>query len=309
MSILKVMLKEYNEKDNEGRWKLWENHRATIKKLQEKNIFSVDRNIDSAIILGAGACEDIDLNYLCSKVSKLALSDIDLETMKKGVEKQNLSKEDYDKLEFIGNIDFTGLEATNFYEELEELLMKGQKPKQILKLIMKSIKLIEEQTLLNKSSYSLVISGAVHSQLTAVAVGLLNKHSENYSKKEFNKIHKDLIYLDDIIAIKYNDLIMSIAEEDAIIFSWFDLKEFSEELGNHDDAVQVDEYCKEGNSQEIIKLVTENKYVGFHGYLDLNKRALEKQLEVKPWVNFWIWKMSNKKSSLVFSITMDLNTK
>lgn len=309
MSVLKETLKEYNQGDSENRWKLWEKHRETIKELQEKNIFSTNKHIESAIILGAGSCDDIDLNYLCSKVSKLTLADIDLESMKNGVKKQNLSQEDYDKLEFIGSIDFTGLEKTNFYDELEKLLIKGKKPKQILKLITKSLKLIEDETLLEQNSYSLVISGAIHSELTAVALVLLNKYSENYSNKEFKKIHKDLIYLDDIIALKYNDLIMSLAKEDAIVFSWFDLKEFSKELGNYNDIDEVDKYCQEGNSEKVIELVTENKFVGFHGYLDLNKRALEEDLKVQPWVNFWVWKFSTEKSYLVFSITIDLSKK
>lgn len=301
------MLKEYNQEDREERWELWESHRETVKELQEKNMFSIDRNMDSAIVLGAGGCDDIDLNYLCGKVSKLTLSDIDLESMKNGVEKQNLSQEDYEKIEFIGDIDFTGLEDTDFYSELEKLLVEGQKPKQILKLIMKSIKLIEDEKSLNQNTYSLVVSGAVHSQLTTVAVGLLDKYSDKYSKKDHKKIHKDLIYMDDIIALKYNDLIMSLAKEDGIIFSWFDLKEFSERLGNHGDIEEVDKYCKEGDSQKVIELVTENKFVGFRGYIDLNKRALEKEPKVKSRVNFWMWQKSVTKSYLVFSITIDLN--
>lgn len=308
MSILEEMLKEYNqEEDSEDRWELWKSHRETIKELQEKNIFSTNRNIDTAIVLGAGSCDDIDLNYLCSKVSKLTLADIDLESMETGAKKQNLSQEDYDKLEFIGNIDFTGLKDTNFYDELEKLLINSAKPKKILKLITESLKSIDNEAIVSENSYSLVISGAIHSQLTTVAVGLLNEYSENYKKKEFKKIYKDLIYIDDTIALKYNDLIMSLAKEDAIIFSWFDLNEFSEHLGNYDDVYQVDEYCKEGNSEKVIELVTKNKLVGFHGYLDLNKRALEKELKVKPWVNFWVWPFSTKKSYLVFSITIDLN--
>ena len=308
MSILREMLKEYNKaEDGVDRWKLWENNRETIKELEEKNIFSEDKDIENAIILGAGSCDDIDLKYLCSKVEKLTLADIDLESMKTGVEKQNLSKDDYEKIEFIGNIDFTGLEDTNFYKKLEESLKKKEKPKKILKIIMKSLEAIKDEDLLGEDSYSLVISGAVHSQLTSVAVGLLNKYSDNYRKKDFNKIHKDLIYLDDKISLKYNDLIMSLAKEDAIVFSWFDLNEFSESLGNFDQAEKVDEYCKEGNSEKVIELVTKNRLVGFHGYLDLNKRALEKELKVQPWVNFWVWEFTCKKSYLVFSITIDLS--
>ena len=307
MSTLKEILKEYNQEDNENRWELWKNHREAVVKLQEKNIFSVRDDIDTAIVLGAGNCDDIDLNYLCSKVSKLTLVDMDLEIMKSGVEKQNLSQENYEKIEFVGNVDFTGLEDTKFYEELEELLERSKKPKQVLKLITKSLKLIEENTLLKNQTYSLVISGAIHSELTAASLVLLNKYSKNYSNKDFKKIHKDLIYLDDTISINYNDLIMSLAKEDGVVFSWFDLKEFSKELDNYDEIDKVDKYCKEGNSEKVIELVTENKFVGFHGYLDLNKRALEKNLKTPPWVNFWIWKYSINKSYLVFSITIDLS--
>lgn len=307
MSILSEALKEYNKEDSCDRWKLWTNHRKTIRELQEKNIFSNNRDIDDAIILGAGNCDDIDLNYLCAKVSRLTLVDIDLESMKMGAKKQNLSKEDYEKLEFIGDIDFTGLQDISFYEDLQKLLRESSKPKKILKLITKSLQNIENKTLLNQNSYSLIISGAVHSQLTALAINLLNKYSHNYRKKDFLKIHKDLIYMDDIIALKYNDLIMSLAKEDAIIFSWFDLKEFSQQQNNYSDIDKVNEYCLQGNSEKVIELVTKNKYVGFHGYLDLNKRALEKDLKIKPWVNFWIWQFNSKKSFLVFSITVDLS--
>lgn len=307
LSFLSDALKEFNkEEDNCDRWKLWEDHRKIIKELQEKNIFSNNRNIDDAIILGAGSCGDIDLNYLCSKVSKLTLVDIDLESMKVGVEKQNLSRENYDKLELIGDVDFTGLQDISFYEDLQNLLKEGAKPKKILRLITKSLQNIGNSTSLSQNSYSLVISGAVHSQLTALAIELLNKFSHNYRKKDLVKIHKDLIYMDDLIALKYNDLIMSLAKDDAIIFSWFNLKEFSEEQNNLDDINKVSEYCQQGNSDKVIELVTENKYVGFHGYLDLNKRALEKDLKIQPWVNFWTWQLKTKKYFLVFSITIDL---
>lgn len=306
MSILRDMLKENNQKDKQDRWNIWKSHRETIRELQEKNIFSKDKDIDTAIVLGAGGCEDLDLNYLCSKLSKLSLVDIDLESMKSGVEKQNLSKQDYKKIEFIAGVDLTGLEDTNFYDELETLLKNAEKPKKILKLIMTSVEMIENKKLFNNETYSLVISGAVHSQLTSLAVELLNKYSENYKKKELKKIHKDLIYIDDIIALKYNDLIMSLTKEDGTIFSWFDLKEFSKDLGNFDQVEDIDKACQEGDSEKVIKMVTENRYVGFHGYLDLNKRALEKELKTKPWVNFWVWNYSSEKSYLVFSITIDL---
>ena len=107
MSILKDMLKENNQKDNEDRWNIWKSHRETIRDLQEKNIFLKEKDIDTAIVLGTGACEDLDLNYLCGKLSKLTLVDIDLEAMKTGVGEQNLSKEAHGKIEFIVDIDFT----------------------------------------------------------------------------------------------------------------------------------------------------------------------------------------------------------
>ena len=306
MSILSEGLKEHNKEENNDRWKVWKDHRETIKELTEKNIFSDDRYIENAIILGAGTCHDIDLNYLTSKVSKLTLVDTDLEAMKEGARKQDLSQEDYDKLDFIGNVDLTGLEDLDFYKKLEELLVAKAKSKKILKLITSSLASIDNKDLLGEDSYSLVISGAVHSQLTIVALDLLNKYKENYRKKEFKKIHKDLIYLDDMISLNYNDLIMSLAKEDALVFSWFELNEFSKEAGNYDQIDEVDKYCKEGNSDEVIKLVTKTKLPGFHGYLDLNKRALEKELTTAPWVNFWTWKYSDQKSYLVFSITIDL---
>lgn len=79
-----------NKDTDSKRRELWSAHREAVKDLFDKIIQNKDVT-DRVGILGAGNCDDLDLEYLASKCKELVLFDIDYQSMQIAVEKLDVS--------------------------------------------------------------------------------------------------------------------------------------------------------------------------------------------------------------------------
>jgi len=71
-----------NDKDND-RWSRWTKHREAIELYWDKDIFSVEPNIEKILIVGAGNLHDINMGKLLSyeSINEIHLLDCDTEVI------------------------------------------------------------------------------------------------------------------------------------------------------------------------------------------------------------------------------------
>lgn len=92
---------EYNLKSFDG-WEIYHSHRQKILEIiVSKSICSSDR----LCILGAGNCNDLDLNILVNKFREVHLVDLDNQALQNGISRQNLNN--CSNLYIHGKIDLT----------------------------------------------------------------------------------------------------------------------------------------------------------------------------------------------------------
>ncbi|MDA3845072.1 MAG: hypothetical protein PF505_00825 [Vallitaleaceae bacterium] len=114
----------------------WQAYRKQITDQIEQDI----KPGGTTLILGAGACNDLDLSRLKALSDHVVLSDIDTRTTKEGVIYQG-----YDVLEFTYiEADYSGLESLGFFADLEALVLKQSSVHQIVDHINKSFKKVAE---------------------------------------------------------------------------------------------------------------------------------------------------------------------
>jgi len=99
-----------------GAYKEWSSYRHKV----TEYIINNTTDFESIAIFGAGKCNDIDLNILESKFEKVILIDIDMSSMKEGINQYSLV--DSNKIELIA-CDFLGIEDSE-YRDYEYLVKK-----------------------------------------------------------------------------------------------------------------------------------------------------------------------------------------
>lgn len=88
-------------------WNLYEPHRRRVTSLIREAL--PDDELDSArvCLLGAGNCNDVDLNSLVEQRANVLLIDLDADSLQQGIARQNLT--DRSEVQFQTDLDLTGL--------------------------------------------------------------------------------------------------------------------------------------------------------------------------------------------------------
>lgn len=159
-----MWIKKFNKNlnkdhENEQRFNRWDIYRKRI-----TNYIIQGRTSDengSLLIVGAGNCEDLELGKIKDAFRSITLSDIDNESMIKGIKNQNIKGIE------IKEIDYLGLDKNNFIEELMKQIEEKatiETIKEYIKEKLKSVvafrELIEEE-----SSYDYVVCTPIYTQL------------------------------------------------------------------------------------------------------------------------------------------------
>lgn len=97
-----------------SRYEKWKCYRDQISYLFNNMVAPLNLNQKRLLVLGAGRCDDIDLHNLRHKFNHITLADIDLTSMRQGIEKQGLISSDFNLLQ----IEFTGYQKIMFFEHL-----------------------------------------------------------------------------------------------------------------------------------------------------------------------------------------------
>lgn len=213
-----------NQNREEERWGAWEAHRNEINELIHKS-FRKDCSTGTAIILGAGNCDDLDLHFIGKLFDSIVLVDIDSEATEKAVsflENENL----VNQITVMKNIDFTKLDQVDFYDRFKHILARKTSVDEIISFLISCAIEIESHPLFPnlQKSFSVVISSAVYTQVFYIhALTIFANYAEFYSKKEVTQIVEALVELRNLILISYNNLLISLVKDQGTVIVWTDV--------------------------------------------------------------------------------------
>ncbi|OES45798.1 hypothetical protein [Domibacillus iocasae] len=212
-----------NQSRDDLRKTKWKDHREQVTGLFDE-VFSKREYVNKIGVFGAGNCDDLDIEYLSSKANSIYLIDVDLESMKNGI--KDLPESVRIKIELV-ELDVTGLNEINFYNNFASLLEKKGKAKKIVKYLIEisnSLERISRRSLndLNKD-FDIIASSAIYTQLFYNwAFTILSEYQNKYDKKEYNKILDGIIFLRNKIIVAYNDSLFDMCGENGFLISWSD---------------------------------------------------------------------------------------
>lgn len=146
------------------KYNAWSDYRAKVSGLIGE-AFALAPQTDRALVLAAGNLNDIDLRFLCGKLSTLTLSDADLDAMERGIGRQYLTAGECAKVT-LEQSDYTGAVQAGFFDALEARVRKGTSAAELAEHIRSAMAGLAAQPALTVARpFPLVISCPVYTQL------------------------------------------------------------------------------------------------------------------------------------------------
>ncbi|MCY9693417.1 hypothetical protein [Paenibacillus alginolyticus] len=288
---------QLNRERENNRWTEWENHRSEITKLVHLATSHLPHQT-SAIILGAGNCDDLDLISLIENYDNVALADVDFSAMMDAVRPLEMGMRM--KIDLIST-DFTKLDEINFYRNLQDLLDKKASAEHIVEFLDYCITQLGEIQILThyKGTFQVVISSAVYTQLFYMnALQIFAPYVERYKQKEITTIMNGLLELRNVVIQNYNDLLTDLASPHAVIVVWSDVLKVSPDKSFME---TVNSFPTDsGKIQFIMNEVKRNgRMEGMFGLQDMQNRFASHGRNF----HYWIWPYSSKNHCLTFGIS------
>lgn len=278
------------------RWNRWESHRNTINSVLNEKIFSTAQ-IKDAVVLGAGRCEDIDLKFLLSHVESLTLVDYDNNSMEKALERQQLSTKEKDKILLKGNIEFTGFYDKDFINKVIAKIKSKEAPESVMQLVKEQLNLAQSRVkeCLDNKQYSLVISGAVHSQLIVPYTELATVDIEYQ-----NVMMRESGHIANRFAENYNHVIDSLVKDGGWLFSYFDVLELSERNNTLSYEPLINGLIAQNEYAKIDEFFVQTGGVAGarHGYNHLYELAEPHS----PYETAWVWNFRDNRKYYIHSL-------
>lgn len=294
--LLEIYEKCNADKGCRDRWKRWASHRHIINSILTEKIF-INTKIKDAVILGAGRCEDIDLKFLLNNVDSLTLVDYDYNSIKNALDRQQLSFEEKKKIILKGNIEFTGFYEEDFLNEIIAKIKIKEDSKTIKQYIMDYLIIAKSniKEMLDNKEYSLVICGAVHSQLIVPFMQIVEIDSGLS-----NELKSKIIDIANVLAENYNKSLLSLTKEKGWLFTFFDVMELSEKNYTLQYESIIANLINRGEYKEIDEIMLKKGGVvgSRHAYQHLNKLVEN----YNPSQRSWIWQFKDNKKYYIRSL-------
>lgn len=279
---------EVNEDQDLSRWDLWVKHREGVNGLFEE-IHNKKGKVNRIGIIGAGNCDDLDLEYISKNCNEIYLFDIDLNSMKQAIRRYPF--EIQNKLRLI-KVDITTLDTSSFYQEYLNLLSSKAKPKSIIDFLVKSANNLNIDNM--KEFYNtcdIVASSAIYTQLVYNwAYIKLYNHDNYYTEKELNTINeRGLGYFLKKLIVFYNKIVVRFCTSTAAIIAWADMFE-----------IYPNDYKQllERGFEEIKDIISVRGYSASRiGVADLENK-LDSHLN-----RTWAWQFDESKTYLCMGIS------
>jgi hypothetical protein len=220
---MKAFFGQMNQGREPDRIGKWMSHRQEIKYLIENSLGEFHAK-DEAIILGAGNCDDLDLDYLAARFNRVTLADIDNDSMQVSV--NGLDPQLQLRIKCLDSLDFTGLDQIDFYARFQNLLDQQASAAQLAAFLQEaSAEVVKKPVLAQyKKRYTAVISSAVHTQLFYLhALSMFAIYAKLYVKNDVKRIVEGIAALRDIILRQYNEMLFALARSDGAVVMWTDI--------------------------------------------------------------------------------------
>ncbi len=286
------------------RYNYWEKHRECINSIITKRVNEYNKDCGSIIILGAGNCDDVDLNFLSESFSKVFLSDYCEDNIYAGIKKQNAHLKN--NITVLPGEDYTALGNCNFYNDLENSLNQGKSVKDIIRLIRNTANSIHNESVLNKYNerFDIVVTMPVYTQICMnLSEEIISLYSNSYSNSDLRKIKDEFNYLDIYATRSYNDLMFRLCKKEGMMILFTDIVELCPL--EHKKMKMVNDCIVKGRIMDLTPLINSEGISGaVHGIKDFTDRVRNAKESVI--LAAWVWHFDKFKSYLFYSISYDL---
>lgn len=288
--------------DNNDFWTNWKIHRDIISNNIKKHIVDPYK-FETIAIWGAGKCNDLDLKFFCAEFKEVHLFDFEDENVKNGVEFQELTDEQLERIVIHPGFDFVGID-TDFYERIENMLIQKESSKAIIKYIRATANRLDSSEVIKhvKLKFDVSISIGVHSQIFSKVYLLLDKYLNHYGEENSIKVYEEIRYLYRVGVKVYNEFLYNTVKEGGVLYAGFDMLEFSSHLNTLNLLPKFNELMETGEVLKHYQSFANHCAVmgSIEGSTDLSKYMKEEKSKLP--LNYWLWKYFDFQS--YFFITM-----
>lgn len=251
--------------DLDEKYLRWADYRVKINEFIKKHI--ENKQCESIFVFGAGECNDIDLKFLSNTFKEITLSDIDIASIEEGILRQRLSESVKAKINVV-QADYTGLDTIGFFDNITDQVNERKTEKEISGYIKTTISNMKNSEMLSayKNKYSMVLVLPTYTQLIYTQMEALLRILYQYNAYEvddLNKIITSMYHSMPEIINSYNDLMLSLMNDNGNAIVLVDVLEITDRQAREDIASQIDhiEYIKKylhTNCSDLAQLGLDN---------------------------------------------------
>jgi hypothetical protein len=287
-------IEKFNNRLNNAdsnRYELWKDYRSKVDvEIQKQLTSSIQGDL---LILGAGNCDDLNLNTYIPFFQAIVICDVDILSVNLGIQKQKISRS---KIKLIQS-EFSGFEKSSFFDQFIQIIQKCTTESQIKKSIdellapMKKYLFLEEYL----SHFSMIIISPIYTQLVFQQILQIISvlRIQKYPKEHADFIEKYMLDQMPIIIDKFNRNIFKLLSRDGKVIVLSDIFESNVDTDFFQDInLNIENTAK----MDTIYSNYVTKY-GF-GLGDYGLVSLNRYLEIKDY-KWFIWPFTEKKQMIV----------
>ncbi len=241
---------------------------------------------DTVLILGAGACNDIDLSKLLPYAKKIILADRDLQGMKQAVQQYRIPKE---RIQLV-QIDFWKISACGFEEKLKQAVTIEEL---ISFLKEETDRVTKEQLIAIQADF--VVNIGLYSQLNAILAGLFYLKRDPYGISEREKMSKMLSYMNQEAVQKVNNWMLKQYRRGIVGYEY---AVFGAEEEEKQRCKQVQFLLQTGQVELLKEIPIARVEGGWQGESDLARRYREGSIAFRS-NRYFIWNFLPEKSYIM----------
>lgn len=278
--------RDMNHDRDELRKIRWKQHRLQVTQLFEA-VLSKEPMVEKVAIIGAGNCDDLDLEYLVARCQSIHLFDIDQESMEKGI--KGLPELARKKIQLV-KIDVTGLDTIGFDGDLSLMLDRGEKAGVVIQYVKDTenrLNQLSEQLFAEYSfEFDIVTTSAIYTQLFYNwAMDLLAEHGDNYQENDVELIKEAFLDLRDEIVRTLSHSLSKCIKKNGFYLTWTDILKIEPE---YSDAIK-------GGINAVFTLAGN---VGYGASLIGLKAFMEEVDKRELTLRYWSWDFNVDKRYL-----------
>jgi len=166
----------------------------------------------SIIVLGAGECNDIDLQFLSGTFERIVLTDVDEKSIYDGIARQGIA--DAARLQVL-QVEYTGLENAGFFDTLSALCSDNAPVPKICEFIKNALTNVRSADMseISGDGFDIVLSCPIYTQIVFTQAEVLMEILAHYSTYTHSDMHTLLQSVSEnmpALIEKYNNLLLSL---------------------------------------------------------------------------------------------------